>query len=329
MTLAYPAMLLLILPVLLWLFVQYGRSAGQVRFSITRGFLSLPRSPRWHLRNLPLVIHAIALLLLVIAAARPQVGRTTTERKSEGLDIVLAVDTSGSMRALDLKLNGNRYDRLTVVKNVIKEFIEKRVDDRIGMVVFGSEAFTQAPLTLDHEVLFRFLGDLEIEMAGPATAIGDGLVTATKRLKDLKSKSKVVILLTDGENTAGNVSPDAAAQAAATLGVKVYTIGVGSNGLAPMPVRTLFGTTTQNVEVRIDEKVLQAIADKTGGKSFLASNTEALRKVYATIDKLEKTEVEVREYVDYKEAGYLFMWPALFLMLFDLLMGLTRLRRIP
>ena len=329
MTFAYPLLLFLTIPVMFFFLWQIRSKGPQITFSITKGFSGLPKSSVWHLRHLLPLVQTLAICLLVVAAARPQIGKTQTERKSEGLDIVLAIDTSGSMRALDLKLNGSRYDRLTVVKNVILEFIEKRVDDRIGMVVFGSEAFTQAPLTLDHDVLRQFLADIEIEMAGPSTAIGDGLVTAVKRLKDLESKSKIIILLTDGENTAGSVRPTEAAEAAATLGIKVYTIGVGSSGMAPMPVRTVFGTSTRNVKVNLDEKTLEEIAQLTGGKSFLASDTKALRQVYENIDQLEKTEVEIREYVDYKEASYVFLWPAFALMLAHLGLSMTRLRSIP
>ena len=202
MTLAYPWVLLLLFLLIPLIYRTYwAKTQVALRYSSTQGFKKLPVTVMGGVRHGLFWLKIAAFTLLVIAVARPQIGKSVTQRKSEGLDIVLAIDTSGSMRALDLKLNGTRYDRLTVVKNVLVKFIEKRIDDRIGMVVFGSEAFTQAPLTLDHEVLLTFLGDLQIEMAGPSTAIGDAIATASKRLKDLESKSKIIILLTDGENT--------------------------------------------------------------------------------------------------------------------------------
>lgn len=327
---AYPWVLasaILLLPMIL----KYLKGQGRVvlRYSSTQGLNGLPRSPVSSLRHSLFWLKVLLLMLLILAAARPRFGKSMSERKSDGLDIVLAIDTSGSMRALDLKLNGSRYDRLTVVKNVLLEFIKKRIDDRIGMVVFGTESYTQAPLTLDHEVLIRFLGELAIEMAGPQTAIGDALATASKRLEKIHSKSKIIILLTDGENTAGTVDPREAAAAAKALGIKVYTIGVGSNGMAPMPVQGFFGTTTRNVPVKIDQALLQEIAATTGGKAFLAANTEALREVYNTIDQLEKTEVSVEEYMDYKEAGSIFLLPALLLFILQSILDMTKFRTLP
>ena len=329
-SLAYPFMLLflLFLVPMIWRHFRQ-RALPRVRFSATNRLFALKKGPLVRWRHSLFWLRVFCLILLVIAAARPRFGHSESERKSEGLDIVLAIDTSGSMRALDLKLNGSRYDRLTVVKNVLLDFIKKRRDDRIGMVVFGTEAYTQAPLTLDHEVLLRFLGDLEIEMAGPATAIGNALATASKRLEAIESKSKIIILLTDGENTAGQVNPRDAAAAAATLGIKVYTIGVGSKGMAPMPVQGLFGRTTRSVPVNIDEKLLRDIADKTGGQSYLARNTEDLFKIYATIDQLEKTEIEVLEFMNYQEAASHFLWPAVLLLMLEALLSTTRLRSLP
>lgn len=329
LSLAYPTLLLMILLLipLVWQGVK-GRTV-RVRFSSLKPLTRVGAGSARLTRHLFWVLRVALLLLLIIAAARPQWGKSERERTSEGLDMVLVVDTSGSMRALDLTLNGNRYDRLTVVKNVLLDFIKKRPSDRIGMVVFGTEAFTQAPLTLDHEVLVEFLGKLEIEMAGPQTAIGDGLATAVKRLQEVEAKSKVVILLTDGENSAGAVDPLEAARAASTLGIKVYTIGVGKNGQAPMPVQGFFGMTTQMVQVSIDEALLQEMASLTGGRAFLARNTEELQEIYATIDELEKTEVEILEYVDYEEAGAPFVLWALILLGVETLLGLTRFRSIP
>lgn len=331
-TFAYPWVLLLLVLLLPMFANHYRRFRHRQRvvvFSGTQGFQNLPKSAARLGPHVLFTLQVVAVACLVAAAARPQYGNSVVERKSEGLDIVLVVDTSGSMRALDLKLNGTRYDRLTVVKNVLLEFIKKRLSDRIGMVVFGSEAFTQAPLTLDHDVLVDFLGQLEIEMAGPRTAIGDALATASRRLKDIASKSKIIILLTDGENTAGTVEPLVAAEAAQTLGIKIYTIGVGSDGSAPFPVQGFFGQSTRMMEVRLDAELLAAIAAKTGGKAFLANDTDALRQVYDTIDQLEKTEIEVTEFTNYEEAAAGFLWAALAAILLGAVLGTTRWRSLP
>ena len=271
----------------------------------------------------------LALTFLVVALARPQSSLLPSKNSSDGVDMVLVVDTSGSMRALDFELNGQRQDRLTVIKDVISKFIDARADDRIGMVVFGTEAFTQAPLTHDHKVLQAFLSKVAIGMAGDATAIGDGLVTATKRIKDIDAKSKVIILLTDGSNTAGKIEPDAAADAAASLGVKVYSIGVGSKGKAPMPVNGFFGQTVQYVDVDLDEVLLTRIAEKTGGKYFRAYDTDSLKAIYVTIDKLEKRKVELNDYRQHEDRFDTWVILAGWLVVAELLWSLTAFRRVP
>ncbi len=284
-------------------------------------------SGRWTiLRHALFVVRILAILFLVTALARPQSGKTDVKKTSEGLDIVLAIDTSGSMKAMDFLLGGERRTRLDVIKNVITEFIKNRPDDRIGMVVFGSEAFVQAPLTLDHDVLLYFLQATQVGMAGDKTAIGDAIMAASKRVKDLKAKSKIVILLTDGESNTGHVEPLVAANAAKTLGIKIYTIGVGSSG--KVPIQTAPGW-FDYVEIPMDEATLKNIANATGGKYFFATDTETLVKVYETIDKLEKTKVETKIYRDYEEKFAIFLWPALFLLMIEILLGLTRLRRAP
>ena len=329
---AHPWFLLLLPLILIWIFIvrriRASRSVA-VNWSDIQLFTRAgPLPGRFQAAVIP-GTRLLVLLLLVGAAAGPRFGQGRVSRSTEGLDIVLVVDTSQSMRALDLKIGNERFDRLEVVKAVLAKFIGKRHDDRIGMVVFGAEAFTQAPLTLDHGVLLKFLKQIRIGMAGPSTAIGDGLATAVRRLKDLEAKSRVIILLSDGENTAGMVDPREAAEAAKTLGVKVYTIGVGTNGMVPMPVQGLFGPTTRNQRVRIDEKLLKDIASTTGGQTFMAADTDALLQVYDTIDKLEKTKTEVQEYVDYEDASFWFLLPALLLMMGEALLSTTRLRRLP
>lgn len=222
-------------------------------------------------------------------------------------------------------INNERPTRLEVVKSVIAQFIHERPDDRIGMVVFGTEAFTQAPLTLDHQVLNRFLTEVRVSMAGDATAIGDGLATAVKRLKDVTSKSRVVILLTDGSNTAGRIDPLAAAKAAEALGIRVYTIGVGSEGTAPMVIEGR----THMVPVEIDEKLLQEIARTTGGNFYRATDTEALVAVYRTIDRLEKTRAEIKQFRQLDEKFAVFLWPAISCLFLEALFMLTPWRRVP
>lgn len=276
-------------------------------------------------RHLGIICRCFALLLLAVALARPQANKGHGPRTSEGLDIVLVIDTSRSMEARDYVLNGQQPTRLEVVKHVIGDFISTRASDRIGMVVFGTEAFTQAPLTLDHGVLDRFLERIEVGMAGDATAIGDGLATAVNRLRPVEAKSKVAILLTDGGNTAGRVDPLAAAEAARTMGVKVYTIGVGSEGEDAKVGSS--GGGGQRVD--IDEDLLSKIAIDTGGRYFRAADTETLVNVYKTIDTLEKTPSTVTDYAGKEELFHPFAAVAGFFLAAELLLSASRFRRIP
>ncbi len=314
--------LLLFLVPMIW---HYRRRRLAVTFSSMKILKGLSSSSQNILQHLLFIIRCLSLIFLVLALARPQQGRSHIKQRTEGLDIMLVIDTSGSMKALDFTINNKRVTRLEVVKKVISEFVESRVDDRIGIVVFGTHAFSQAPLTLDHDVLQQYIDALEIGMAGEETAIGDGIAVATNRLKELKSKSKIIVLLTDGSNTAGKINPLEAAKAAQTYGVKIYTIGIGSKG--PVLVQTPMGY--QKVIVDMDEKLLQSVAQDTQGKFFLASDTKTLKDVYKTIDALEKTEVETKVYRNYEEKFALFLWPGLVLILLELLLSFTRLRRIP
>lgn len=277
----------------------------------------------------PYVLHFIGIALLIFALARPRQGNRYEETNAQGIDIVMALDTSGSMKALDLSLQGERVDRLQVVKSVVREFIDKRVQDRIGMVVFGTQAYTQCPLTLDYDILKGYLDLIEIGLVGEETAIGDALATSVKRLEDSQAKSKIVILLTDGKNTAGQISPKQAAELAQKKGIKVYTIAVGSKGKVPYPQQTVFGIQTFYVEMDIDEKALQQIAKQTGGRYFLASNTEALKEIYATIDQLEKTEIEVKRFVDYQEQFLTYLVPALAFLFLGRFLRETVFVRLP
>lgn len=289
--------------------------------------LKTPRS--LVLRKGLVILRCLAAGLLVLALARPQSGIKSTEISTEGVDIMLCLDTSGSMQALDFKEGDKRVTRLQVIKRVVGNFIRGRVNDRIGMVVFGQEAFTQCPLTLDYGVLLSFLDRVEIGMAGDTTAIGSALGLCVKRLKDLQSKSKVVILLTDGRNNTGAVSPATAADLAKTYAIKVYTIGAGTEGEAPFLVDSFFGKQYVYQKVDLDEDTLKQIAATTGGKYFRATNTKALEDIYKQIDQMEKTEVKVKEYMEYNELFAWFLIPGLALLLFEIILGNTRLRKIP
>lgn len=278
---------------------------------------------------LPLFLKSLVLLLCIAAIARPQLADVRTEVSSEGVDILLTIDTSGSMRALDFKVNNEEVDRLVAVKKVVADFIKNRMSDRIGMVVFGDMAYTQTPLTLDYEVLLKFLDQVEIGAAGDATAIGDAIALSVKRLKDLPGKSKVIILLTDGRSNAGRVTPEKAAEIAAEYGVKIYTIGVGSRGPVPFPEQTFFGIRHILVQLDIDEETLQRISEKTGGQYFRASDTEALKKIYETIDKLEKSEAKVTHYQEFDELYRYFLGAALLLILLEIFLQQTVFRSFP
>ena len=279
--------------------------------------------------SIPLIIRIIVLALLIIALARPQEGQKSTEIVSVGVDIMLALDTSRSMRALDFIVKEKRITRLAVVKEVVSEFINNRPNDRIGMVVFGEQAYTQCPLTLDQHILQSFLSKLEIGMAGDSTAIGSAIGIAVKRLKDLKSESKVIILLTDGRSNAGSLLPIQAAQTAKTFGIKIYSIGVGTKGKAPFLVNSVFGQRYVYQEVDIDEATLKKISNITGGQYFRATDLESLKTIYNQIDKMEKSKVKVIDHSEYTELFNYFLLSGLLLLLLEVALTNTFLRRIP
>jgi Ca-activated chloride channel family protein len=306
-----------------------GRGRNSIRFSSLDTIKQLPQPRMVFFRHLPAALRCLVIALLATALARPQSGITTTAVLTEGIDIMLCLDTSGSMQALDFTWKGERQNRLQVVKRVVSDFIQGRTNDRIGMVVYGAEAFTQCPLTLDYGVLLSFLDRVDIGMAGDTTAIGSALATCVKRLKDLKGKSKVVILLSDGRNNAGSIDPETAAGMASTFGIKVYTIGVGTEGEVPFLADTIFGKRYVYQRVDLDEAILQMIASRTGGTYFKATNTEALAEIYRQIDRMEKTTVETKEYTEYKELFHPFILGGLALLLLEVALTNTRLRRIP
>jgi Ca-activated chloride channel family protein len=318
---------LLLAPIL----YRYARKTGTatIRFSTLAPFRQLTPHPSVALRHSLIMLRATGIGLLVIALARPQAGQKETEVVTEGIDIMLCLDSSGSMQALDFELDGKRVDRLAVVKKVVRDFIQKRQNDRIGMVVFGEQAFTQCPLTLDYGVLMGFLDRVQIGMAGDSTAIGSALATSVKRIKDVPAKSKVAILLTDGRNNTGRISPETAAELAKTFGVRVYTIGVGVEGESPFLMETLFGKRYVYQKVDLDEDALRQIADITGGQYFRAMDTASLEKIYGQIDQMERTEVKVKEYMEYEELFHRFALAGLVMLLAEFVLANTRFRKIP
>ena len=321
---AQPIWLLLSI-LLVPVFLSYRNNQNFIQYSVGRRLKGIPSNISTSFRHFGFCCRILALILFILAMARPQTGETKIKHKTEGLDMMLVIDTSGSMQGLDFIIKGERKNRLHVAKSVLKDFIEERVDDRLGLTIFGTNAFAYVPLTLDHDVLLKYLDEVSIGMAGESTAIGDAIGVATNRLKDLKSKSKVMILLTDGSNQAGKIDPIQAAKAAKAMGVKIYTVGVGSNG--PVPIATNFGY--QNVYIELDEKLLTKIAELTDGKYFKASDTETLSQIYKTIDTLEKTERETDIQQLYEENYAVFLWPGFFLLILELLFNLTKWRRIP
>jgi len=283
-----------------------------------------PGSWRYYFRHFPPILRFLTIALVIVALARPQSSESWTDKEVQGIDIVISTDISGSMRARDF-----RPDRLEAAKDVAGEFIASRPNDRIGLVIFAGESFTQCPLTTDHKVVSGLLEEIKSGMLEDGTAVGLGLATAVARLKDSDAKSRVVILLTDGVNNRGEVSPQTAGEIAQEFGIRVYTIGVGTKGQAPMPVQTPFGEQTQMVDVEIDEEMLTEIAQMTGGKYFRATNKEALTKVYQEIDQLEKTRISV---IEFSEKNDVFMPLALLaglLFLLEILLRYTVFRTVP
>ena len=269
-------------------------------------------------RHFPPLLRAIAIGLLIVAMARPQSSLSWEDVTTEGIDIIVALDISSSMLAADLKPN-----RLEASKQVAMDFISERPNDRMGLVIYSGESFTQCPLTIDHDVLKNLFKDIKNGIIEDGTAIGDGLATSVSRLKDSRAKSKVVILLTDGENTTGSVPPITAAEIAKKFGVRVYTVGIGTNGTAPYPVKTFMGTQYQQVPVRIDESTLKQIAEITGGKYFRATDNEKLKAIYEDIDQLEKSKIEVTKYRKKSEEFFPWALAAAILLLGEFLLRNT------
>ena len=292
--------LLLLIPVMIVFYILKQQNVtASVRMPGLEPFSGTGTTFRHYLRHILFAMRTLAIALLIIVVARPQKTSSFQDVSTEGIDIVLTQDISGSMLARDFK-----PDRLEAAKNIATEFISGRPYDRIGLVVFSGESFTQCPLTTDHAVLINLLREIQSGMIEDGTAIGMGLATAVNRIKDSKAKSKVIILLTDGVNNRGEIAPATAAGIAKTFGIRVYTIGVGTQGTAPYPVQTPYGIQYQDMPVEIDEGILQEIAKNTGGKYFRATDNDKLTQVYKEIDKLEKSKIDVRQFSK-KEERYL------------------------
>ena len=284
-----------------------------------------PRTIRYYLRHAPFVLRMAAFALLVVALARPQDVERLSHTDTEGIDIMLSIDVSGSMLARDFK-----PDRITAAKEVAGAFIADRYGDRLGLVAFAGEAFTQAPLTTDQGTLQTLLSRIRSGLIEDGTAIGNGLATAINRLRESEAKSKVVILLTDGVNNRGSITPMTAAEIAKAQGIRVYTIGVGTEGMAPYPAMDMFGQMTfVQQKVEIDEKTLTAIAEMTGGRYFRATDKEKLRAIYDEINRMERSKVEVSEHVTYHELFLNWVLGALALLVAEFLLSTLLLKRIP
>ncbi len=316
-------LLILLIPVAGYYIYKHKNSQASIKVSSFMG-LNTNIGMRNYLQHLLIVLRLLALALLITAMARPQVTNRWETVDTEGIDIVIALDISSSMLAEDFKPN-----RLEASKDVAIKFVSGREADRLGLVVFSGESFTQCPLTTNHATLINLFRDIKSGMIEDGTAIGLGLGTAINRLKSSDAKSKVVILLTDGVNNKGQISPVMAAELAKTFGIRVYTIGVGSHGMAPYPFQTPYGTHYRNVEVEIDEQVLKDIARETDGKYFRATDTKALQRIYKEIDKLEKSKIEVKEYSNEQEEYLTFIvWGAI-LLFAEFLLKNTFFRTVP
>jgi len=317
-------LLVLIIPAVAWYVLKHRSSEASLQVSQTHGIKQAGHSYKYYLRHVLFGFRMLAIALLILALARPQSTRSWKDVTTRGIDIVLALDISSSMLARDFNPN-----RLEASKDIAIDFISGRPNDRMGLVVFSGESFTQCPLTTDHSVLINLFRDIESGMVEDGTAIGMGLATSVNRLKNSEAKSKVVILLTDGVNNRGSIAPSTAAEIAKTFDIRVYTIGVGSQGTAPYPVNTPYGVQYRDMKVEIDEGVLQQIADETNGQYFRATDNQKLESIYEEIDRLEKSRIEVKQYSEKQEEFLWFTLIAGILLLIELVLRTTVLRTIP
>jgi Ca-activated chloride channel family protein len=325
-------LVLLLIPVLLALFwFEHRRQEGLFfRFSSLSLMNQLGMTWRARWSFLPGLLRILVLILLLVALAGPRKMIAQSKLTSEGIDIVLALDVSGSMSAEDYVVNGQRISRLDIIKSTVENFIKQRHDDRMGLIVFGSQAYTVCPLTTDHEWLLENLRQVRIGLIEDATAIGSGIATSLLRLKDSKAKTRIIVLLTDGVNNSGKIDPLTAAKTAQALGIKVYTIGAGTTGIVPFPVVDEFGNKHyEQAQFDLDEDTLKKIADMTGAQYFRAADTESLRHIYAEIDKLEKTKIEENGYKQYTSLFWVFVDAALILLAFEIILTNTLFLKIP
>lgn len=320
----YLFLLILLIPYVVWYVMKWRRNNASLQVSDMRVYARAPKTYKNYLLHAPFVLRVFAIVLIILVLARPQTTDNWQNSEIEGIDIMLAIDVSTSMLAEDLKPN-----RLEAAKDVAAEFINGRPNDNIGLTLFSGESFTQCPLTVDHAVLLNLFSGIKCGVITDGTAIGMGIANAVTRLKDSKAKSKVIILLTDGTNNMGDISPLTAAEIAKTYGIRVYTIGVGTNGMAPYPYPV--GNTVQyiNVSVEIDESTLTQIAGITDGNYFRATSNSKLKEVYREIDKLEKTKLNVKEYSTRNEEFRWFALAAFLCVLLEVLLRNTLLKHIP
>ncbi len=326
-TFAHPHFLWLmaLIPLLIvWYWLRAHRAKAALTLTTMAGFNRYLLTWRHRILHLPFILRLLALAALSVAMARPQSTNRGQNITSEGIDIVLAVDVSGSMLAEDFRPN-----RIEAAKKVAREFILGRPTDRIGLVIFSGESYTQCPITTDHPVLLAQLMGIKSGILEDGTALGEGLATSVARLKDSDAKSKVIILLTDGVNNIGSVAPLTAGEIASTFNIRVYTVGVGTTGTAPYPIRTPFGVQYQNMEVQIDETVLKEIANLTGGKYFRATNNNKLADIYTEIDRMEKTKINVIEFSRHTEEYFPWVLAALAFLFIDILLKTTVLKTLP
>ena len=320
----YLFLLLLLIPIIYWYVKEMHKSDASLQISSHRSLIQFPRSRRIKLRHVPFVLRVLAISFIILALARPQASNSWRTESTEGIDIIMALDVSGTMLGEDLKPN-----RIEAAKAVASEFILSRPNDNIGLVVFAGESFTQCPLTNDHAVLINLFKAVKFGIIEDGTAIGLGLANAVNRIKESKAKSKVIILLTDGSNNRGDIAPITAAEIAKTFGIRIYTVGVGSYGVVNVPVQTPMGVQYQQMESEFDEKSLTDIANMTGGKYFRATDNSKLRRIYQEIDQLEKTKTNVRQYSKKSEQFYFFSLLAFIFLAMEVLLRNTYFRRIP
>jgi len=321
---SYLFLLLLIIPLTVWYVIRHKKQHVTIQVSNTFAVATAKKTWKTKLEHLPFILRMLVYTLVVVVLARPQSTNSWENVTTEGIDIIMTLDVSSSMLAEDLKPN-----RLEAAKKVASTFIAGRPNDNIGLVVFSAESFTQCPLTTDHAVLMNLFNGIKSGIIEDGTAIGLGLANAINRIKDSQAKSRVIILLTDGTNNRGDIDPISAAEIAKTFGIRVYTIGIGTKGKAPYPFQTAYGVQYQNIDVVIDEEPLRQIASITGGEYYRATSNSSLKQIYTQIDKLEKTKFNVHEYSKKNEEYRVFALLAFVLLMLEILLRNTVLRRLP